>query len=41
VRHNIYPLSIVGEVCEYCAFREGICGGVPVPAETYGKEIVR
>lgn len=41
VRAEVYPLSIVGEVCEYCPFREGICGGVPVPAENYGREITR
>lgn len=37
VEAGIYPLSISGSVCEYCPFREGICGGVPVPEEDYGK----
>lgn len=37
VRADIYPLSIVGAVCEYCPYREGICGGVAVPEETHGR----
>lgn len=36
-RADVFPLSIVGEVCEYCPFQSGICGGVPVPAEDYGR----
>lgn len=33
---EVYPLTLTGSVCRYCPFREGICGGVPVPEETYG-----
>jgi hypothetical protein len=39
VRSNdagIYPLILTGSVCRFCPFREGICGGVPVPEEDYG-----
>lgn len=36
VKADIYPLALNGAVCEYCPFREGACGGVPVPDETYG-----
>lgn len=29
--HNVYPLTLVGEVCHYCPFsRNGGCGGVPI-----------
>lgn len=33
---GIYPLTLTGAVCRFCPFREGICGGVPVPDENYG-----
>jgi hypothetical protein len=36
VEADIYPLSLKGDVCEYCAFREGICGGVAVPDPSHG-----
>ena len=31
---GIYPLSISGDNCTYCPFRDGICGGEPVPDES-------
>lgn len=34
---DIYPLTMTGETCLHCDFRNGICGGVPVPAEDDGK----
>ena len=37
VKADIYPLSLKGDVCFYCAFREGICGGVAVPDEDHGR----
>ena len=37
VKADIYPLSLTGDVCFFCAFREGICGGVAVPDEDYGR----
>lgn len=37
VEADIYPLTVTGETCTYCPFRDGTCGGVPVPAEDYGK----
>jgi hypothetical protein len=37
VKADIYPLSLTGDVCFYCAFREGICGGVAVPDEDHGR----
>lgn len=36
VEADIYPLTLTGSVCRFCPFREGICGGVPVPEEDYG-----
>lgn len=36
-----FPLSLTGAVCQYCPFREGICGGIPVPDENYGKAGLR
>lgn len=36
VEAGIYPLTLMGSVCRFCPFREGICGGVPVPEESYG-----
>lgn len=36
VKKDVYPLSLKGDVCEYCAFREGICGGVAVPDPSHG-----
>jgi hypothetical protein len=35
-RAGIFPLILTGSVCRFCQFREGICGGVPVPEEDYG-----
>jgi hypothetical protein len=37
VKADIYPLSLTGDVCFWCQFREGICGGVAVPDEDYGR----
>lgn len=37
VRADIYPLSLTGAVCEYCPFQNGLCGGIPLPAESYGR----
>lgn len=37
VEADIYPLSISGETCLWCDFRDGTCGGVPVPEETDGR----
>lgn len=36
VEADIYPLSMSGENCLHCSFRE-VCGGVPVPDEDAGK----
>lgn len=36
---GVFPLSLTGAVCRWCPFREGICGGVPVPDEDYGKVV--
>ena len=37
VEADVYPLSITGENCMYCPFRDGTCGGVAVPDEDAGK----
>lgn len=39
VKADIYPLSLKGDVCEYCQFREGICGNVPVPDPEHGRPL--
>jgi hypothetical protein len=36
VRLDVYPLTLSGSVCRFCPFREGLCGGVPIPDENYG-----
>ena len=41
VKADIYPLSLKGDVCEYCPFRDGICGGVAVPDEDHGRPAVK
>lgn len=35
IRADIYPLSLSGETCQYCEFRD-ICAGVGVPANDHG-----
>jgi len=37
VKADVYPLSLTGAVCNYCQYREGICGGVAVPDDDYGR----
>ena len=37
VKADIYPLSLTGDTCFWCPFREGICGGVAVPDEDHGR----
>jgi len=37
VKADIYPLSLTGAVCQFCPWREGICGGVPVPDPEHGR----
>lgn len=32
-----FPLTMKGDVCLYCDFRDGTCGGVAVPDEDAGK----
>lgn len=39
VNAEIYPLTMTGETCLYCPFRDGTCGGVPVPDEDAGKPV--
>jgi hypothetical protein len=39
VNADIYPLTLTGETCLYCPFRDGTCGGVPVPDEDAGKPV--
>ena len=39
VEADVYPLSLSGETCLYCPFRDGTCGGVPVPDEDAGKPV--
>lgn len=34
VEADIYPLTISGEACTYCEYRD-VCGGLPVPSEDY------
>lgn len=34
---DVFPLTLTGETCKFCAFRDGTCGGIPVPDESYGK----
>ena len=36
---NVFPLTLGGETCRFCDFKDGTCGGVPVPAEDYGKPL--
>ena len=36
VELDVYPLSLKGDVCFWCRWRE-ICGGVPVPDEQHGR----
>lgn len=33
---DVYPLTVTGETCLHCAFRDGTCGGIPVPDEDEG-----
>lgn len=35
-RLDVFPLVLSGNVCRFCPFREGLCGGVAVPDENYG-----
>lgn len=35
VQADIFPLSISGETCTYCSFRD-VCGGIGVPDDDYG-----
>lgn len=35
--HDVFPLSLSGATCLYCDFRDGTCGGVPVPDEDEGR----
>jgi hypothetical protein len=37
VKADIYPLSLTGDVCFFCPWREGVCGGVAVPDEDHGR----
>lgn len=37
VNLDVYPLTIKGDTCLYCDFRDGTCGGIPVPDEDAGK----
>lgn len=37
VKADIYPLSLKGDVCEFCRYREGLCGGVSVPDPEHGR----
>lgn len=37
VNADVYPLTMAGDVCLYCPFRDGTCGGVPVPDEDAGR----
>lgn len=37
-RAQIYSLNLSGETCEWCAYRDGRCGGVPVPDNDYGRD---
>jgi hypothetical protein len=34
VTADIFPLTISGEACTYCEYRD-VCGGLPVPSEDY------
>lgn len=36
VELDVYPLSMSGENCTYCSFRD-VCAGVPVPDEDHGR----
>jgi CRISPR/Cas system-associated exonuclease Cas4 (RecB family) len=36
VELGVYPLSMTGENCTYCPFRDA-CAGVPVPDEDHGR----
>lgn len=38
VEANLYPLSLSGEFCEWCPFREGACGGIALPSPDHGKD---
>ena len=34
---DVFPLNLKGDTCRFCPFQNGLCGGVPVPAEDYGR----
>lgn len=34
---QVFPLTLTGEVCRYCDFRDGTCGGIAVPEENHGR----
>ena len=36
-RADVFPLTLTGSVCRFCPFQEGICGGVELPPEDYGR----
>lgn len=35
IRLNVYPMSIDGDTCQYCEFRDS-CGGIGVPDDRHG-----
>lgn len=37
IQADVYPLNMSGDTCLYCSFRDGTCGGVPIPDEDEGK----
>lgn len=34
---QVFPLTVTGDACLYCPFKNGICGGVAVPDENEGR----
>lgn len=38
MREDIYPLTLAGDVCTFCSFRDG-CGGVGVPDDDHGSPV--
>lgn len=40
MREDIYPLTLAGDVCTFCPFREG-CGGVGVPDDDHGSPLIK
>lgn len=36
IKANIFPLTVSGEACQYCEFRD-LCGGTGIPDDDYGK----